>query len=153
MRSAFREATSPNLLTSRFTLPHIDITPGARRPPYNRHGQGGRPDARIRAEHGARLLNEINAAFAAIDEGRVEDERLPPPSEGGFIEVELRPGTNPSEVLERRSSGVRVGAVRQTANARTVALFVPDHARVALASILNDYANGPLTEAGRVPLR
>jgi len=38
-------------------------------------------------------------------------------------------------------------------NDRTIALYVPDHARPALDEILNDYLNGQLTEAGNPPYR
>lgn len=104
---------------------------------------------RIREEHGARLLRELDAAFVAADQLRVQDERLPP-SSGSYIEVELRRGTDPG-VLERKREGIRPRAVKDSDNARSVALFVPDRSRVALQSILEDYRSGPLTRRGRPP--
>ncbi|WP_421993935.1 S8 family peptidase [Roseococcus sp.] len=69
---------------------------------------------------------------------------------GSYIEVQLRRGTNP-DTIERKKSGISPRAVKDDDGGRTVALFVPDHARAALASIIEDYRNGPLTAAGNPP--
>lgn len=137
-------------MASRFTLPHIDISALHSSSEYTGSSTGGSSTPRIRAEHGTKLLNELNAAFEAIDEVRGQDERLDAAG-GGFIEVELRRGANPTTVLERKTEGIRPGAVKDTYNARTVALFVPDHAREALAEILRDYRDGPLTPKRQNP--
>jgi len=136
-------------MVSRFTLPHIDISALHSSNEYTGSSTGGSSVPRIRAEHGAKLLNELNLALEAVDEVRGRDDRLET-APGGFIEVELRRGTNPT-VLERRTAGIRPGAVKDTGNARTVALYVPDHAREAFARILQDYQNGPLTQRGQNP--
>jgi hypothetical protein len=106
--------------------------------------------ARVRAEHGRRLAHELDAAFAAADQSRPQDERIEA-VKGSFIEVELRAGTK-IDVLERKRHKIRPGAVTfREDNKRNVALFVPDHARVAFKQILNDYQNGPLTSIGQPP--
>jgi len=137
-------------MVSRFTLPHIDIS--AFRTSNEYVGQGGRgsPDARVRGVHGARLLVELETAFAASDQARPNDDRLPQ-AEGSFVEVELRRGAKADE-LERKNAGVRAAAVTTGDDQqRIVALFVPDNARPVLQQILNDYTNGPLNERGNPP--
>lgn len=54
-------------MPTRFTLPHLDITAFKASAEYSGQGGGGSGDARVRAEHGARLQNELRAAFRAID--------------------------------------------------------------------------------------
>ncbi|MEQ1932120.1 MAG: peptidase S8 family protein, partial [Parvularculaceae bacterium] len=106
---------------------------------------------RVREEHGRRLANELDAAFAAMDQARPQDQRLPP-IEGSFLEVELRAGAKVDDTLTHKREGIRPAAVKlEDDNKRTVALFVPDHARVAFKQILNDYRNGELTEIGGEP--
>ncbi|MBZ9776941.1 S8 family peptidase [Mesorhizobium sp. CO1-1-8] len=136
-------------MPTRFTLPHIDISALHISSEYTGSSTGGSSNPRIRAEHAAKLINELNAAFVAMEESRGHDERLETPA-GGFVEVELKRGTNPT-VLERKTEGIKPGAVKDTDNSRTVALFVPDHAREALTQILQDYRDGPLTEIAQKP--
>lgn len=136
-------------MPSRFTLAHIDISALRSAGEYTGSSSGGSSTPRIRAEHGAKLLHELETAFAALDQTRRSDERVPDP-EGGYIEVELRRNANPT-VLERKSQGIRPGAVKESGNLRTVALYVPDHAREAFNQILLDYRDGPLTDVGQRP--
>jgi Subtilase family len=136
-------------MASRFDLPHIDISAFVSSSEYSGQGSGGPNDVRIRAEHGARLQNELNAAFAAMDANRVTDERLPS-TDGSYIEVALRRGADP-DGLARKNQGIKSAAVKDVPDGRVVALYVPDHARVALESILADYSAGPLTKAGKPP--
>lgn len=136
-------------MATRFTLPHIDISAFVTSADYSGQGDGGSSATRIRQEHGSRLLNELNAAFEAADSSRVLDDRLPPPT-GSYVEVELRRGTNP-DGLVRKTQGIKPTAVQDSAGVRLVALFVPDHARVALMAILEDYRAGQLTPKGQPP--
>ncbi|MEQ1520983.1 MAG: S8 family peptidase [Aestuariivirga sp.] len=136
-------------MPTRFTLPHIDISAFSSSSNYVGQGGGGSSAVRIRDEHGTRLLNELNAAFEAADAIRVVDERLPP-SDGSYVEVELRRGANP-DGLARKRQGIKPAAVKDSPDGRTVALYVPDHARIALEAILEDYRAGPLTKAGKPP--
>jgi len=136
-------------MATRFTLPHIDISAFVTSVDYSGQGASGSSATRIRQEHGSRLINELNAAFDAADATRVLDERLLPPT-GSYVEVELRRGTNP-DGLARKMQGIRPMAVQDNADGRLVALFVPDHARVALTAILEDYRAGQLTPAGKPP--
>ena len=136
-------------MATRFTLPHIDISAFVTSVDYSGQGGGGSSAARIRQEHGSRLLNELNAAFEAADAARVLDDRLPPPT-GSYVEVELRRGPIPAG-LDRKTQGIKPTAVQDSAVGRLVALFVPDHARVALAAILEDYRAGQLTPKGQQP--
>ncbi|PDT12450.1 S8 family peptidase [Rhizobium sp. M1] len=136
-------------MASRFTLPHIDVSALHTTSPYSGTGGGGSSVPRIRAEHGRKLANELNVALAAIAELRAADPRLEP-ADGGYIEVELRPGTN-ADVLEWKKQGIRPGATKDRANARTVALYVPDNSQEAIQQILDDYLNGPLSPKGNPP--
>jgi len=119
---------------------------------------GGGAVPRTRAEHGARIKAELDAALAAADATRVQDERLDPP-DGTYVEVALRPGSNPETVLDRKRDGIRSGAVIrpeesdefQNDNQTTVALFVPDGARAVLQEIIKEYTEGDLTEKGNIP--
>jgi hypothetical protein len=140
-------------MPTRFTLPHIDISGRAITREYQapRENRGGGSAPRIREEHGRRLQAELAAAFRGADDGRVPDERLEPAS-GVYLEVELRAGSKPDDVLERTSDGVRPGATRVQQNeTTTVALFVPDAARPILERVLDDYRSGPLTAGGSAP--
>lgn len=67
-------------MATRFTLPHIDISAFVTSVDYSGQGGGGSSAARIRQEHGSRLLKELNAAFEAADAARVLDDRLAPPT-------------------------------------------------------------------------
>lgn len=137
-------------MASRFTLPHIDIAPFVTASGYTGKTSGSSSGVRIRAEHGRRLQNELAAALQLADQTRVIDERLEP-STGRFIEVELRRGTKP-DALDQKREKIQSGAVKADAqNVRTVALYIPDGASAALEQILSDYLNGPLTEALNPP--
>ena len=126
----------------RFNLPHIDVAGFAESQEYKGEGSGGGgAGIRIRAEHGRRLQNELRLTFEALDQ-EVPDPRLPLPS-GHYIEIELRPGT-PADSLDRKTDKIRTGATKADRNnVRTVALYVPDHARPVLAQILDEYLNAP----------
>jgi hypothetical protein len=53
-----------------------------------------------------------------------------------------------------KSEAIRAGAAKANdTNERTIALYVPDHARPVLEHILDDYLNGELTERGNPPNR
>jgi hypothetical protein len=139
-------------MPSRYNLPHIDIARFAAEHDYSSEGAFGDPAARDRAEHGRRLQRELDAALAMADQTRPADSRLPPVT-GSRIEVELRRGTDP-EVLNLKREGIRAGASKfNTDNERrTIALYVPDEARPALAAILNDYLTGELSpQTGNPP--
>ena len=100
-------------------------------------GFGSGP-VRERLAHGQRIQNELRAALTAADQVRPSDERLEP-STGTFIEVELRRGT-PPDSLDMKTQQIRSGATKTGAgNGRTIALYVPDHARIVLEQILSDY--------------
>ena len=60
-------------MPSRFDLPHIDISALAGSQRYMGSGSAGSGAIRIREEHGRRLQEELNAAFAAADEDRPVD--------------------------------------------------------------------------------
>jgi hypothetical protein len=138
-------------MSSRFTLPHIEITRFRSNQQYAGVGTGGSSAVRIREEHGRRLQGELEASFKLAEELRPKDERLPPATTS-VIEVELRRGTDP-EKLDRKTADIRAGAAKANErDDRTIALFVPDGSKEVLAKILDDYVNGPLTaEAGNPP--
>jgi hypothetical protein len=137
-------------MPTRFTLPHIDIGSFASTQRYQGSSSGSTSAPRLRAEHGRRLQNELTAALRLVDEFRPTDERLDPPA-GTFLEVELRRGVKP-DALDMKTEGIKSGAAKATENNdRTVALYVPDTARPALETIINDYLNGPLTQRGQNP--
>ncbi len=133
-------------MATRFSLPHIDISANYSSSAYTGEGSGRSNNVRIRDEHAARLQNELDAALAVVDQQRAADPRLPP-AQGGYIEVELRRGSSP-DILERRTLGLRPGAVKDRQAARLVGLYIPDDAREAFAAILADYRSGPLTPKG-----
>lgn len=137
-------------MASRFTLPHIDIARFSTSQPYQGSSTGSGGSPRVRAEHGRRVQNELAAALALADQIRPTDERLGPPT-GAFIEVELRSGTKP-DALDQKREGIRSGAAKiDQQNERTIALFVPDEARPVFQQIVDDYLNGPLTARGNNP--
>ena len=136
-----------------FDKPHIDISGRVRTSRYQapRRNMGGGSAPRIREEHGARILAEMRAAFVESEEERPRDERIES-APGVFVEVELRPGTNPESTLDRKRDGVRTGAVQRTETEDIkVALFVPDDARPALEQILEDYRTGDLNAKDEPP--
>jgi len=138
-------------MPSRYNLPHIDITAFVSTHEYLGEGSGGGSSAaRERAAHGQRIQNELLVALEASDQSRPADERLEAPT-GTFLEVELRQGTAPDK-LDMKRHHIRAGAAQTTETSdRTIALYVPDHARPVLEHILYDYLNGPLTAKGNPP--
>jgi hypothetical protein len=133
-------------MPSRYNLPHIDIAGFSTTQDYVGEGTPGNPTVRERQAHGERLRNELRASLDEAIQARPVDDRLPVPT-GSIIEVELRRGTEPDK-LDMVRQGVRSGAVKTTAaNDRTIVLFVPDHARAALETIINDYL-GRDTDSG-----
>lgn len=137
-------------MPSRYNLPHIDISAFVSTHEYVGEGSGGSSAARERVAHGQRLQNELRVAWGAADQNRPADERLETPT-GTFLEVELRPGTPPDK-LDMKRQHIRTGAAKTTdTNGRTIALYVPDHARPVLEHILDDYLSGPLPRSGDPP--
>jgi len=137
-------------MASRFSLPHLDITPFAAPHAYQGESSGSGGNPRVREEHGRRVQNELTAALRLADQLRPADDRLKPPT-GTFIEVELRRGTKP-DVLDQKREGIRTGAAKvDVLNDRTIALFLPDAARPVFQQILEDYLSGPLTARGANP--
>ena len=137
-------------MPTRFTLPHIDIARFATTSAYMGQGAGGGANARVRAEHGRRIQHELKAALSLADTQRLNDDRLPP-SEGSLIEVELRRGES-ADRLDAKSEGIRSGAARLAENSnRVVSLYVPDAARPALETIIENYISGELTPGGNPP--
>src|ERR1019366_6164731 len=137
-------------MPSRYNFPHIDITAFVSTQEYVGEQGFGSSAVRERAAHGQRVQNELRVALAAADQTMPTDERLTPPT-GTFVEVELRRGT-PADALDMKTQHIRSGAAKTTnANDRTIALYVPDHARPVLEEILNDYLNGQLTDRGTPP--
>ena len=140
---------------SKFDKPHLDISALAEPSAYKSPGGGGssRELLRVRDEHGQKLIAQLEEAFSAADERRVEIEQDHEDLEfenGSFLEIEL--GNNaPASALnqERTSEGTRQSAVKISPEGiRTVTLFVPDDARETLAAIFEDYTNGELTGKG-----
>src|ERR1700681_3224760 len=118
-------------MPSRFNLPHIDIAAFASTQEYVGEQGFSSSAVRERAAHGQRIQNELRVALAAADQTKPTDERLTPPT-GTFVEVELRRGT-PADSLDLKTQDIRSGAAKTTeANDRTIALYVPDHARPVL---------------------
>jgi hypothetical protein len=136
-------------MPSRYNLPHIDITSFATTQDYAGEGAFNNSAVRIRDEHGRRIQNELRVAFAAADQTRPADPRLEAPT-GTFVEVALRRGT-PADSLDMKTEQIRAGATKSDDTERTIALYVPDHARPVLEQILSDYLTGPLTKIGRNP--
>jgi hypothetical protein len=137
-------------MPSRFALPHIDIGRFVESQTYLGSSSGGAGSIRVREEHGRRLQNELNAALRLADDLRPQDPRLDAPT-GTFLEVELARRSK-ADLLDQKREGLKSGAAKaDERNAKTVALYVPDHGRAALQRILDDYLNGPLTERGRAP--
>src|ERR1019366_769984 len=134
-------------MPSRYNFPHIDITAFVSTQEYVGEQGFGSSAVRERAAHGQKIQNELRVALAAADQTKPTDARLVTPA-GTFVEVELRRGT-PPDALDMKTQNIRAGAAKTTeANDRTIALYVPDHARPVLEQIINDYLNGQLTDGG-----
>ncbi len=136
-----------------FDKSHINISASVYSRTYqaSRQNIGGGAAPRIRAQHGARLQAEMQAAFVDADAALPQDDRLEPP-QGIFLEVELRKGSNPEATLERKRDKVRPGAVLTSEDQKVrVVLFVPDDARPILQSILDEYTGGDVNARGEPP--
>lgn len=126
---------------------HLDISSRLIARPYQapQEFKGGGSAPRLREAHAQRLQAELAAAFQSGDANRPTIDGVDPPG-GVYLEVELRRGDKPEAVLERKSDGVRPGAVKSADNQNTtIALFVPDDARPVLEEILADYRNGAVS--------
>ncbi len=133
-----------------FDRPHISLE-GRRvvRHYQDRERPIGPPKiSRTRAEHGAWIRNQFNAALAETQQALPANDSLPP-STGTYVEVELVPGKHPEKTIDRTSKGIRSGAVIQEPNEfEKVVLFVPENAQDYLRQVLDDYTDGDLTEKG-----
>ena len=139
-------------MASPYDLPHIDLSRRVQAVPFTSTGsnQVGAGTPRIREEHGARLRGELAAAYRAFDAERREDPRLGP-SEGAFLEMELKRGSR-VEIVERKVDRFVPSAARRDADdRRIVGLYVPDEAREVFEAILREYQEGELSEKGRPP--
>lgn len=135
--------------------PHLDITALAQRGDYKSPNSNARQRQllRIRADHGARLVTELGAAFATADagQGAFDDIIGLEPPDGTFLEVELHPSAGPT-TLERSSEGTRQGAVVLDENGvRRIALFVPDDMRDTLEQVFRDYTEGEIRSVNGTP--
>jgi hypothetical protein len=125
-------------MASRYNLPHIDIAAFVSTHEYVGEQGFGSSAVRERATHGQRIQNELLVSLNVADKAKPLDVRLEP-SEGVFVEVELRRGT-PPDILDMKTQDIRSSAAKITeSNDRTIALYVPDHARPVLEKILSDY--------------
>ena len=136
-------------MASRYDLPHIDLAGRVQAVPFTStdSNRGGAGTPRSREQHGAKLRGELAAAYRAFDAARSEDDRIGP-SEGAFLEVELKRGTR-IETVERKRDGITPGAAkREETDIRIVGLYVPDDAREVFLDILHEYQVGELTPKG-----
>jgi hypothetical protein len=119
-----------------YDRPHLDIERLISRADYKSRsrGGGGRTPPEVPATHGARLADELAAAFAASEEARPVDA-----APSVYLEIEGRPNT-PLASLERRSEDVRQGATKTDQNnVQTTVIQVPDEARQSIFSRLDQY--------------
>lgn len=138
-------------MASKFNKPHIDIGFAKSQSEYSGRGSGGSSvGVRIREEFGLRLKNELEAALTLSEQFRADTPELAD-APGSYIEVELKRNAHPDDLLSRKKEGIRVGAVKESENVQTVALFIPDQAKLAYQAIIQDYLDGPLSEAGNAP--
>ena len=142
-------------MATRFNRPHINFEKYRVRRDFSSPNLdiSGNAPPRTREEHGVRLRQELQQAFLNFETIRPAASNVDGAegTQGTFLEVELRRGT-PIEAVERKSKGVMPTSTKLEPNDnRTVGLFVPDTARDFVLDMLEEYANGPLTDAGRAP--
>jgi len=138
---------------SRYTRPHFDISESKIQRQYKAPSMdvSGNAQPRTRQAHGVRLRQELQAAFNSFDLTHPENPVLNDIEgiKGAFLEVDLRRGT-PIENVEKKRMGVVPTAPRVNEDEqRTVGLFVPNEARPRLSTIIHEYMEGPLTNAGK----
>ena len=138
-----------------YDLPHIDLSQRVHSVPYKstNSNQIGAGTPRVREEHGARLRNELANAYRAFDEERRQDPRIGP-SDGTFLEVELKRGSR-VETVERKRRARFVPGSAQLDDQRhpIVGLYVADESRNVFEAILREYEEGDLSENGRPPMK
>ena len=133
-----------------FEKTHISIDGRRIVRPYQdrRRNSGVSRVPRTRAEHGARVRERLETALAETRQARPVNGELPPTT-GTYIEVELVPGKHAETTIDRKSQGMRSGAVHKLPNEyEKVVFFVPDSAEGYLLNVLNDYTTGELTPKG-----
>ena len=134
-----------------FDKPHIDISDRVKTRNYQapRENRGGGSAPRIREQHGARLQQQLAAAYQAAQNATPNATGIE--VSGVLIEVELQRGAKP-DLLDRKSDGIRAGAVHSDGQgASTIGLLVPEGAKAVLEQILQDYRSGPLTPKRNIP--
>lgn len=115
--------------------PHIYLEGGGRQQNFTspRQPHTGKPPARTRAAHAAKLSRAIGAALAAVRQQRVDQEGVPRDGEAGFylqfdVPVDHRDAL---DGLENRPKGIEIVAVApitQDAEVVQTTVFVPDQA-------------------------
>lgn len=139
-------------MASKYILPHINIENRRERADFKSTNDRfpGSPPPRDRQRHGALLRGQFSAAVAGFEQDRPRDERLTP-EPGVYLEVELRPNSNPDSLEKKRSHLKPASAKLDVVENRIVGLFVPADAQSVLGHILEDYQTGDLTEKGKNP--
>jgi len=139
-------------MASKYTLPHINIESRRERADFKSTNERfpGSPPPRDRQKHGALLRGQLLSAVSDFEQERPRDERVT--SEPGvYLEIELRPNSNPDSLEKKRSHLKPASAKLDASENRIVGLFVPEEAKDVLESILTDYQTGELTEKGQNP--
>ncbi|SDK84467.1 Subtilase family protein [Aliiruegeria lutimaris] len=139
-------------MASKYTLPHINIENRRERADFKSTSERfpASPPPRERQQHGGLLRKQLTSAITDFEQDRPRDDRVAP-EPGVYLEVELRPNSNPDSLEKKRSHLKPASAKLDASENRIVGLFVPAEAQLKLESILADYQTGELTEKGKNP--
>lgn len=139
-------------MAAKYTLPHINIESRRERADFKSTNERfpGSPPPRDRQQHGAMLRGQFSQSARGFEQDRPRDERVDPEA-GIYLEVELRPNSNPDSLERKRSHLKPTSAKLAASDNRIVGLFVPESAQPVLESILADYQLDNRTEKGQHP--
>lgn len=139
-------------MASRYTLPHINIESRREQTDFKSTSERfpGSPPPRDRKQHGSLLRSQLASAVSSFEQERPKLEGLEP-SPGTYLEVELRPNSNPDALEKKKAELKPTSAKLDSANNKIVGLFVPADAQPVLEKIIEDYQNGDLTPKANNP--
>ena len=142
-------------MASNYKHPHINIENRRERTTFRSANDRfpSSPPPRDQRQHGALLRGQLSDAVSSFERSRPSDERVTA-ARGVYLELELRPETNP-DAYEKKTSGLKPASAKlDVSENRIIGLFVPDDAKNVFEDILKNYQDfEPNEETKNPPLK
>ena len=127
-------------MASNYNRPHINIENRRQSAKFKSTSDRypSKPPPRDWKQHGALLRKQLTNAVTGFERDRPTDVHVEP-TPGVYLELELRPNSNPDEYEKKRRGLKPVAGKTDPSENRVIGLFVPADAQDLLEEILRDY--------------